>query len=255
MHSRLADARYVQKLAERNELLVIDNIAVDAPNLVLRRFACDTRHCVRVEERNGRPWFCGSCCTDLVVELAEPERERLERLASVYLRRFPRGLRSVRAVAQKIRGGEIIAYSQKDEPILDDLHTNRCVLSYLDRQGVLRCTVNTMVEALGLRSEDYKPDACLAFPIHYVDYEPDRWFVTVINRQNYRPLGVARETASVRCLTRPLRDAPPAYVTLRRELEHLWGKRFWQQLDHHARRLLGTNAQPNPKQRLLVPGT
>ena len=243
----MADAIHVEQLAERDELLVIDNVAVDARNLVHRRFACDTRHCVRVESRSGRPWFCGSCCTDLVVEIPDPELDRLENLAKAYLRRFRNGQRPVRVVAQKIREGDILALSQKDEPLLDDLRTNRCILSYLDRQGVLHCAINTMVEALGFRIEDYKPDTCFVFPLHYVDYEPDRWFVTMISRRNYRPLGVARETASVRCLSRPIRSAPPAYVSLRRELEHLWGKRFWQQLDRRARQLLGKDAPPQPR--------
>jgi len=238
LRSRSSEKAYVERLAERGELLVVGNVAVDAANLVFRRFACDTARCVRTERRNGRPWFSGSCCTDLMVEVTPPEVRRLKALAQTYLARFPKGRKEVAKVAERIAGDEFLAETRNGETVLDDYPTNRCILSFLDGRGILRCAVNAMAEALDLAIERYKPDACFAYPLHYVDYEKGKWLLTVVCRRNYKMLGAAREAASMVCLTDPPPDAPPAYVALRREIEHFWGKRFWKELDRKARPLL-----------------
>jgi hypothetical protein len=244
LRARSADVAHVEKLRARSELLILGNIAVDIPNLIERRFACDTRHCVRITKRNGRRWFGNSCCTDLVVEIAAPERERLEQLARDYRRRVRRGPKALRKIAEKVLDGDAFAETVRDEPILNDRRTNRCIMSYLDGGKVLRCSINTMVDALDYRIEDFKPDPCFMYPIHYVDYEPDQWFLTVVNRENYKALDAAKEAATMPCLNRPIRTAPPAYISLRRELEHLWGKAFWRELDQAARRLLADAPRP-----------
>lgn len=238
LRARSSDKGYVERLVERDEVLYIGNVAVDVPNMIFRRFCCDTRICVRKGRKNGRNWYTGSCCTDLVVEVSEPEQNQLETLAEKYLKRFPEGPRGLVTAARKVVKNDIIIYTKKDEPILDDCRSNRCGLSFLDGNGVLRCAVHAMALALKEPVEKWKLDACICYPIHYVDYEPGRWLLTVVCKENFKMLGAAKEAATMPCLAKPPKDAPRAYVFLRRELEHLWGREFWKELDYQARRLL-----------------
>jgi hypothetical protein len=238
LRARSSDLAHVEQLAENGELLYIGNIAVDVPNIVFRRFLCDTRICVTKRRKNGKTRYSGSCCTDLVVEVSEPEQQRIERLAELYLKKVPKPDRGPRAAARRLVNDNVFVLTDKQEPILDDFPANRCILSWMDKGGRLRCSLNSMCIALHEPIAKWKLDACYCYPLHYVDYEPSRWFLTVVCRENYRMLGAAKEAATRPCLLNPPKDAPRAYRFLRGELEHLWGKEFWQELDIQARRLL-----------------
>lgn len=239
LRARSSDKAYVERLEERDEVLYIDNIAVDIPNVIYRRFRCDTRMCVKKGKKNGNNWYTGSCCTDLVVEISEPELAQMERLAEKFLKRFPDAPRSLQIPARKILNHDLLVYTKKEEPLLADCTSNRCSMSFLDKKGVLRCAIHAMALELGEPIVKWKLDTCICYPIHYVDYEPGRWLLTLVCKKNYKMLGAAKEAATMPCLTKPPKDAPRAFVSLRTELEHLWGKEFWLELDHHARRLLG----------------
>lgn len=237
LRSRTTDSAHVARLRERRETLAIGNVLVDVPNLLRRRFLCDTRQCLRVERKDGRPIYRGSCCTDLLVEITPPEQERLKPLARETLERSPNGSLQLAALARRIAGDDFLAWTGKQEPVLGSHASGRCVLSFINPRGRLWCGVNAMCRALGRRVQDYKPDACYAYPLHYVDYEPGRWFLTIICRGNYRMMGGAREAAVMACLETPMENAPPAYMALRGEIEHLWGEAFWQELARQAERL------------------
>lgn len=247
LRARTAEKSLVETLEKAGELLWIENIAVDVPNLIHRRFRCDTGHCVRIRRRGGRRRFSGSCCTDLVVEVTPPELRRLKTVARAYLRDVPNPPKRIAKVARKIVDDEILTETTKNEPCLEDCRTNRCILSYVDKKDVFRCAFHAMIVALGWPVEKWKLDACFAYPLHYVDIEPDRWFLTIVTPKNYKLLGAAKEAASMPCITKPLADAPPAYIALRAELEHLWGKRFWRDLDRRAKPVLAE--KPKRKRR------
>ena len=249
LRSRLAERALVEELEAAGRILRVGNVAVDVPNLIHRRFRCDTRRCIRVSRRNGRKWYTGSCCTDLVVEITPPERRRLKRIARAYLHDVPDAPKPLVKAARRILDDGIFAKTTTNEPCLDDHRTNRCILSYVDATGVFRCAAHAMILALGRHLESHKPDPCFAYPLHYVDYEPGRFFLTILNPTNCKRLGASKQTANMPCVTRPPADAPHAYVALRSELEHLWGRRFWCEIDRHARRLLAGPATARRQRR------
>jgi hypothetical protein len=238
IRSRWTETQYIETLRKRGEIIEIGNVLVDAANLVRRRFLCDTRLCLRVEQREGRPHYFGSCCTDLLVEITPPEQERLVPLAQAYLKKVSNGPKALVALARTIVDRDFVTHTSKNEPVLADHPTNRCILSFIPGPGRLWCGVNGMAYALKRPVRDHKPDACFAYPLHYVDFAPDRWLLTTVGRKNYRMLGAWKEAALMPCLESPRADAPPAYVFLRREIEHLWGADFWQELDRQARPML-----------------
>ena len=53
---------------------------------------------------------------------------------------------------------------------------------------------------------------------------PITWFLTVMCRGNYRMMGGSKQAACMKCIESPRPTAPPAYVFLRAEIEHLWGR-------------------------------
>src|SRR5436309_2017202 len=76
-----AERHYMDSLRERGLLVEIENVAVDADQLVLRTFQCDSGYCVRCSGEGAQKKVRGSCCTDLQVDITQNEEEKLVELA------------------------------------------------------------------------------------------------------------------------------------------------------------------------------
>jgi hypothetical protein len=232
----LPEVAYIEKLKEMGEALFIDNVLIDAPQLIERRFICDTLHCMR---RTGKHGHCkGSCCTDLEVNITPNEVLQMRRLAKKYLASSAAAPESPEyAVAKRVMEGDgWMDQNYRGEPTITHSKKNVCSLGHVDGEGRLLCAVNAMAAALGDPIAKWKLITCYVFPLHYIEYEEGRYLLTVLCRENHESLDAAPDIGRLRCINRPPKDAPPAYESLRGEIECLFGARFYTRLAEAAKR-------------------
>ncbi|MCX7047214.1 MAG: hypothetical protein NTX50_17215, partial [Candidatus Sumerlaeota bacterium] len=209
--------------------LDIGNILVDKPQLVTRRFSCDTCHCVHALKNGKRK---GSCCTDLEVDLTPNEIHDVRRLALLYLKSPIAQVAAPECIIARriLQTNDWLNESDCGEPCLAHTKERICSLGYLDADGRLLCALNAMTAALGEPLPKWKMMTCYVFPLHYVEYQNDKYLLTILCRENYQYLGADVDVARLRCLAQPQPDAPPAYQSLQGEIEFLLGAAFYLKL-------------------------
>jgi hypothetical protein len=233
------EQKYLDDLESRGLLLEIDNICVDAEQLVLRTFQCNTGYCVKCTGSNSTREYKGSCCTDLMVDLTSGEKGKLRELASLARKkgRLQAGDPIAKIVTQVLED-RFTELNDDHEEQLRHRKNGSCIMSWMDSQGQLRCSTNTLVDRLGLKLTDYKPDPCYLFPLHYAEIGRDRMIVTVLSEETQWWIEQDKCVGRLRCLRTPEPGSPPTYQFLRGELEYMLGKAFYAELDRQARGLL-----------------
>ncbi len=223
---------YIRQLSERGKLIQLDNILVDAEMMVERVFQCDIHWCLRCSgEGTGRK-FNKSCCTDLEVDLTKGELELLQELrrrAEQSLTMAPRD--PLAPVMQRLKENNFTNETEKGETELTHLKNGRCPLSWMDKDGALRCGINSLCQRLGLPLAQYKPDPCYLFPLHYVEHEPGKYLLTIISPETYKFVGADAYVPKLRCLAKPQPGAPPAYLSLKWEIIYCLGQDFYRNLE------------------------
>lgn len=233
------ERNYMKGLRERGLLIEIDNIAVDAEQLVLRTFQCNSDYCVRCTGNGGAKQFAGSCCTDLQVDLTADEKQKLLEMAKLARRKLNLNrtdpLNEIVDRVLRDRFTEI----DEDDGELSLLHrkSGRCVLSWMDG-GTLRCSINTLTDRLGISLTEYKPDPCYLFPLHYSEFDKGHYILSVLSSDTRDWIDQHACVGKLKCLRVPEPGAPPAHVFLRGEIEHLLGKKFYRELDRLAQPIL-----------------
>ncbi len=232
------EMHYVARLRERGLLVEIDNVVVDAEQLVLRSFACDSSWCLRCTGEGGARRYKGSCCTDLQVDVTENEVERLRELGRLADQRLSLTASDpMSLVLRRIREDKFTEVVDRGDLTLRHLSSGRCALSWIDG-GHLHCAINTLCARLGADLTYFKPEPCFLFPLHYVEFEPGRLFFTLISAETREYIGADVHTSRMRCLRRPHPDAPPAYQFLRGELTLCLGEEFYERFAAAAEPIL-----------------
>lgn len=254
LRSHATEACYVEQLRGRGRLIEIENIAVDAEQTVFRRFQCDSNWCLRRSGNGARCQYKGSCCTDLQVELTAHERQQLLELAQRARHHLSLPARhGARRAMNRLLEDQVFEVTDKGELIFASLSSGRCPLSWLDGGSTLCCSINTVCEDLQLDLRQFKPEPCFLYPLHYVEYRPGRYFLTLITPETCEAIGADRYTARLRCLNRPQPGSPPALVSLRAEIELCFGQGFYQQLFRAARPWLRESGWAPESERVPAP--
>jgi len=237
----LPERAYVRWLQEKGQAVRIDNVIVDAPEIIARRFLCDTAHCARLSRKRGK--LKGSCCTDLEVDLTPNEIRRIRRLARLYLESGNADPEApFYAVARGVEDDDgWMDENHLGEPRLTHTRKKVCSMGFLDEEGRLLCALNAMAEALGAPVAKWKLQTSFLFPLHYVEYKDGEYLLTIIAEDNYENMEGCAEAARLRCVRKPPADAPRAYQSLRHEIETLLGKRFYRKLERAAEDYLAAN--------------
>ena len=239
MRAHASETFYISQLDHRGRLLRLDNVFVDVEQLILRTFACDTQWCVRAKKEDGKTVFKGSCCTDLEVNITPDEIDRLRRLGRLADERLDlKPSDPLDLVVERLREGRFFHTTDSGELAFKSLGSERCPLSWLTRDGTLRCAVNTLCERLDEPLTDFKAEPCIMFPLHYVEHQPGRYFLTTICRETHEWIGADHFVTKLKCLSRPKPGAPPAFQFLRGEIEMCFGKTFYGRLAKAAAPIL-----------------
>ena len=230
---------YISQLRERGMILEVENILVDAEQLVQRTFQCNTNYCVRCSGSGSGKEYKGSCCTDLQVDITPSEKAQLVEMAKLARRKLKfTKTDPVGKVVDRVLADKFTEISEEHETLFLHKRNGACAMSWMDVTGRLRCSINTLCEKLDLTLTDYKPDPCFLFPLHYAQIGKDQYLVTVLSEETRFWIEQHPDVAKVKCLRIPEPGSPPAYVFLRHELEYIFGKRFYRKLDEMAQPLL-----------------
>lgn len=226
-----AERHYIEQLEARGGLIRIDNVDVDAESLVQRHFRCDSRHCLRQTEKDGVKKYKGCCCTDLQVDVTATEMERLRELGQLALDKLQFSPREpLGEIARRMAEGNITEVTEIGEMAFIHLRSGRCPLGWITREGSLFCGINALCYKLELPLGYYKPEPCIMFPLHFVEYLPGKVFVTVVCDQSHEAVGAAAVVTKLRCLRKPQADAPPAIISLKYEITLTFGEEFYRKL-------------------------
>jgi hypothetical protein len=233
------EQKYLDDLEARGLLLEIDNVCVDAEQLVLRTFQCNTNYCVKCTGSNSTREYKGSCCTDLMVDLTASEKDKLRELAALARKKIRFAASDpIGKIAALVHEDRFTEINEDHEEQLRHRKNGSCIMSWMDETGQLRCSINTLVHRLNLKLTDYKPDPCYLFPLHYAEIGRDRYIVTVLSEETRWWIEQDRCVSRLRCLRLPEPGSPPTYQFLRGELEYMLGKAFYAELDRRARGIL-----------------
>lgn len=233
------ERKYLDDLRSRGLLLEIDNILLDAEQLVLRTFQCNTNYCVRCTGSGSSLHYKGSCCTDLMVDITESEKRKLTELARKARGKVDFGpSHPVTKIVDRVLEDRYTEINESNEEELLHRRNGGCIMSWMDPSGQFRCSINTLVNELGLDIKEYKPGPCYLFPLHYAEFGADQYIVTVLSEETRFWIEQHRCVGQLRCLRRPEPGSPPAYQFLRGEIEFLLGAGFYRELDRQARPIL-----------------
>jgi hypothetical protein len=231
--------KYLQNLKERGLLLEIDNILVDAEQLVLRTFQCNTNYCIQCTGSSATREYKGSCCTDLMVDITRDEKSKLKELAEK-----ARGELELPADGQlgkiisRVLDDEYTEVNEDGEEELRHRESGACTMSWIDETGQFRCSINSLVYKMGLSIEDYKPDPCYVFPLHYTEVGVDTYLISMLSEETRFWIEQDKCVGKLRCLRKPEPGSPPAYQFLKGELEYLVNEEFYRELDVKAQDVL-----------------
>lgn len=190
-------------------ILDIDGLFVDRA-VVEQRFACVPERCAPGPGR-GR-WR--SCCADAEVTLSPAELRRLRRhqrvLAPALIGREPR-LAGCGSDFWRAHGPSIARPG------------GRCAFSQLDSKGRIRCHLHALARGRRLEQSELQPLSCRLFPLIVVDLGAGRTLLTVVAKSTFR-LVATWPPGRFPCLND---DAlPPLHVSMRRDLDWLFGAGF-----------------------------
>lgn len=226
-----AERNYIAQLEARGGLIRLENIDVDAEQLVLRAFRCDSRHCLRQVEKDGAKHLKGCCCTDLQVDVTETELERVRELGRLALEKLKFAARDPQGeIARRMADGKLYEVTEGGDTAFIHMKSGRCPLGFLTREGALYCGINALCRQLELPLAHYKPEPCIMFPLHFVEHLPGRYFVTVVCEETWKVIGSSKIVANLRCLRKPQADAPPAILSLKYEIIAAFGEELYKAL-------------------------
>lgn len=224
--------KYVEMLRERGELLSIDSVDIDVPQIVQRHFLCDAQRCI--EWAGTRPLVDRSCCCRYDVPLTTRDRE-------VVLRHLDQ-VRLVLPPGSRLLDPEEEPFQPDDDYGVEMVHDNPldgCQFN-LYLEGRCRCALHLAALKHDENPGDWKPVACSLWPLAvaaYGDGGEDRLLLTIYCEET-RDLFDADDDGPFACIV----DQDPAYPRLyqseRPTLEYLFGASWWRRLDREARALL-----------------
>ena len=219
--------KHLVKLDGRGDLIKIGDIYIDAANMFSRKFICDTSLCSPGPRKRGRE----SCCMELTASITEKEKAALKN--------FHEEIKAFMSLRD--RGWSRISHEDcfelgEDNDIEMKKRHKRCIFSYLDSQGRILCSIESIARKKKMNVLDIKPITCLLFPMLLVDLN-DNFLITVLDEENYEVAGFSEEIKKYECI-RENQGKTPFYKSMKRTITVLFGDEFYSMLEIEARTYL-----------------
>ena len=228
---------YIERLREGGDLLPLGAVDVDVPQIVLRHFICDARRCIEWagERPDERPLIDMGCCCRYEVPLTARDRRTVREHLAEVRPHLPAGHRLLDA------GADPFACNEEDYgfKMVHDNPLGGCQFN-LYREGRCRCALHSAALAAGEDPLEWKPLACSLWPLalnaHTAKGE-ERYLLTLYSEQTSALFDDAEDDPFA-CLVDQDPGYPRVYQSERAILEHLFGRKWWHDLDRAARRLI-----------------
>jgi hypothetical protein len=224
---------YVERLREGGDLLQLGAVDVDVPRIVLRHFICDARRCI--EWAGERPLLDMGCCCRYEVPLTAHDRGIVREHLAEVRPLLPDGHRLHDPKADPFACDE----NDYGFKMVHDNPLGGCQFN-LYREGRCRCALHSAALAAGGDPLEWKPLACSLWPLalnsHTVDGQ-ERYLLTIYCEETSALFDDAEDDPFA-CLVDQDASYPRVYESERAVLEHLFGRKWWHDLDRAARRLI-----------------
>jgi hypothetical protein len=223
--------RYKDYLLEDEDrhIWLSKTVLIDVDQVVMKRFACDTRLCIKHKKSGGaKPKY--SCCWDLEVQLLPSEIPMVERHLDAVFEDNPRTRRAV--------GEEgFWEYDEEWWKILRKKEDESCVfLTHSDELGRQVCALHATSLKRGIPLEEIKPLICRMFPLFLLETD-DINIITFYSPDTHRLL-FEEEYTRMNCLHKNEYMEDRVYVYMKQTLVDLVGEEGYALLDREAERIL-----------------
>ena len=229
--------QYIKKLKKENLLIIIDNVLVDAKNLVKRRFSCDLNRCIKKKKLSNKKINLKnkSCFGLQEILLSKQETKQIEKIFP-YIKNLLGKYRTDKIVDIK----SILEKNRYNQYILKKTPGNKhCILSYFDNKNILRCVIHTVCINKNLSAEHYKPYMCSRWPLEFFNFGDNKYLLTACSREAEKELeDMAKSSSEFSCMRKQSKEDPPLYIYMKDTIIFLFGRNFWKRLDNLARSLL-----------------
>jgi hypothetical protein len=229
--------KYIDFLEEKGRLERVGNLLLDAQALS-RPFACDTTQCVSCGKTGRGRKKLSSCCEIYTPRLSTRERECLDSILPVLYKRFPRLQKTIE------KAGGYYEWDEGYDRMVNKGDNGLCVFMTPDTNefGFHACKIHAWCLETGKSPFDYKPSACVMFPLFLLDTGRDDG--TILLSVHSREIMTMGETddgsyQEVGCLKAAKADAPPVYREMRTTLENMFGVSVWKQMDQVLKKQVG----------------
>lgn len=221
---------------ERGDLVKIDNVWVDVPNVIQRVYTCDSTTCSPGIRRRG----VESCCAELSVQITRAEEKMLQKNLDE-VSAFMREHDPTWGAGDKDL--DDIVEVDPDNPWAKQLkkRRKRCTFAFKGDEGQLWCGIHGWALREGKNVFEVKPKVCFLFPLLLQDLpdDDDGWLLSAIDEENAPLIGYAAFD-ELPCLHGDktfgvtAAPAPPFYENERATITHLLGAGFMKKLDKLA---------------------
>lgn len=224
--------RYIDSLRGRGLLVDVDGILVDCEAMFRTRFHCDTRTCAGID----RDPETESCCTDYEVEITPEEKERIVANADAVLELLSR------YDAQRVNAQRSISeFFEESHSISLAKEKGRCVFSYRDSEGRLRCGLHSLALEKNVPVASIKPLTCVFFPVVVYRFENGDTLLTAISRDTAGLMEGAKDT-QLPCLR--IQKGDPMFMECRTAIETGFGSTFFAHLTSAAEQFAAAGGHP-----------
>jgi hypothetical protein len=223
--------KYVDYLEEHDRLVKIDNLMLDGRAL-LTPFVCNTELCVKPEcgkKKKDKKRFMGSCCVCYSPRLSTKERERIDEILPKLKERFP-------TLARRINEAE--GYYHWDESydrMVNNDGLSRCVFMAPDKDelGFHGCYIHAWCLEQGLDPAEWKPSACIMFPLFLLDVDSDEGtMLLTIHSEEVMAIGESEENYDhVGCLPKNKLAVEPIYRSMRDTIIYMFGEETYERIE------------------------
>jgi len=219
---------YYRQLLDKDEIISIGSVDIDAVNIVKRRFSCDPLKCRNLKKCRKKD---DSCCSDHGVMASESEKRAMIKLISDY-RDDVKEVMSPKFSVKKI-------FTPDDDYEGVDYTINKntlgsCGLSFHDAEGRIRCVIEHICRKNGLYALDYKPMWCYMWPMSFIRHSKDRFLLTVYCMETRKIFRLAKSEVNFSCMTSQDDNDPPFYRDSKEVIEHIFGSQFYEKLAEAA---------------------
>ncbi len=225
--------KYVEILRSQDELLAIDDVDVDVPQIIRRHFLCDAKRCIQWAE--STPIIDRSCCARYAVPVSSRDR--------MVVREHLPHVRQFLAADARLQNPEADPFKSDEEFGFEMVHDNPlggCQFNlYLD--GHCRCALHWAALDHGENPHDWKPLACSLWPLALNSYDDDegeeRLLLTVYCKETME-LFAETDEEPFACIVDQNPTYPRLYQAERSTLEYIFSHQWWQKLDDAAHRFI-----------------